>query len=125
MMARPIPAPTAAAVVGPWLTQIIGAGSVDADPLQLGQELATWRRGGPVPDLPPGVTLPAELVGLVIAERPAGAAAAVPPPGLLACPEVARINRSTDALIRRWRRISRRRGRRLQGQAKPQQVWQH
>jgi len=115
-MPRPIPPPTAAAVVGPWLSQIIGAGSVDADPLQLGQELAAWRRGGPVPDLPPGVTLPAELVALVAAECPAGAPAAVPPPGLLACPEVARINRTTDALIRRWRRISRRRGRQQQAQ---------
>jgi len=107
-MARTIPPPTAAAVVGPWLSQIVGAGSVDADPLQLGQELAAWRRGGPVPTLPAGVTLPAELVQLVAAERPAGAPAAVPPPGLLPCPEVERINRRTDALIRRWRRIGRR-----------------
>jgi hypothetical protein len=107
-MDRPIPPPTAAAVVGPWVCQIVGAGSVAVDPLRFGQEVALWRRGGPVPTLPPGVTLPAELVALVARERPAGAPAAVPPPGLLPCPEVARINRNTDRIVRSWRRISRR-----------------
>jgi hypothetical protein len=96
------------------LCQIIGAGSVNADPLQLGQEIAAWRRGGPVPTLPPRVTLPVELARLVAAERPTGAPAAVPPPGLLPCPEVERINRNTDRLVKRWRRISRRRIRQQQ-----------
>ena len=107
-MARPIPPPTAAAVVGPWVCQIVGAGSVAVDPLRFGQEVAQWRSGGPVPTMPAGVTLPAELVRLVAAERHGGAPAAVPPPGLLPCPEVERINRNTDRLVKRWRRISRR-----------------
>lgn len=110
-MPRPIPPPTAAAVIGPWLCQVIGAGSVDVDPFHLGQEIAAWRRGGPVPDLPGGVTLPAELVELVAAERPAGAPAAVPPPGPPPCTEVGAINKRTDQTIRAWRRISRRQAR--------------
>jgi hypothetical protein len=101
----------------------VGAGSVAVDPLRFGQQVALWRRGGPVPTMPAGVTVPAELVALVAAERPAGAAAAVPAAGPPPCPEVARINRNTDRIVRSWRRISRRRDRQQQGQAKPQQVW--